>query len=107
MHHRPRNEHEDGADKEYEYHLWNMRSSFFLPYESFMDRLIAEAMLVQGFEPAAIGEAIQKHSPCANGKEGYGLGIVCSLEANKEEMSKAGPVRVRTIEGEWQMMREG
>ncbi len=93
----PRNEREDDADKEYEYHLRNMRSSFFLPHDPFMDGLIAECMLIQGFEAAAIGAALQKLSPCVNGNEGYGLGIMNSLKSNTVEMAQAGPVLVRSI----------
>ena len=95
----PRNEHEDDVEKEYEYHLRNTRSAFFLPHEPFMDTLIAEAMRMQGFEALAIGAAIQKLSPCAAGKEGYGFGIVHDLSAPSLEKEQSGPVRVRAIEG--------
>ena len=95
----PRNEREADAEKEYAYHLGNMRSSFFLPHESFMDRLIAEALLVQGFQEVEIGAAIEKLSPVANGDEGYGMGILRSLAANTAEFVKEDPVRVRSMKG--------
>lgn len=95
----PRNEHEQDADKEYEYHMRQMRSSFFLPYEPFMDTLIAEAMLVQGFKAAAIGAAIQKLSPAVHTGENYGMDIMKNLEANAKGFVNEGPVRVRAIEG--------
>lgn len=95
----PRNEREYDAEKEYAYHVGNMRTSFFLPHESFMDRLIAEAMLVQGFQEAEIGAAIEKLSPVANGGEGYGMGILHSLAANTAELVTEEPVRVRSMKG--------
>lgn len=96
----PRNDHENDAEKEYEYHLNNIRSSFFLPYETSMDRLVAETMLVQGFQAAAIGAAIQHFSPCAESNERYGMEIMQSLESAKSSgLAQEGPVRVRAIEG--------
>lgn len=94
----PRNEHEEDAEKEYEYHLRNMRAFSYLPHESYMDSLIAEAMLVQGFQVEAIGAAIEKLSPVA-GDEGYGMGIVRSLEVNSAVIAAESPVLVRAIEG--------
>ena len=94
----PRNEHEEDAEKEYEYHLRNMRAFSYLPHESYMDSLIAEAMLVQGFQVEAIGAAIEKLSPVA-GDEGYGMGIMRSLEANSAVIAAEAPVLVRAIEG--------
>ncbi len=94
----PRNEHEEDAEKEYEYHLKNMRAFSYLPHESYMDSLIAEAMLVQGFQVEAISAAIEKLSPVA-GDEGYGMGIMRSLEANSAVIAAESPVLVRAIEG--------
>ena len=96
----PRLKHEEDAGKEYEYHMNNMRSAFFLPYVPAMDVLIAETMIAQGFQAAVIGAAMQKLSPCAIDKEQYGRGIVCSLEARSVGIGRATdtPVRVRTRE---------
>ncbi|MBR5163357.1 MAG: hypothetical protein IKW79_04990 [Schwartzia sp.] len=96
----PRNEYEKDAEKEYEYHMNNMRSAFFLPYVPAMDVLIAETMIAQGFQAAVIGAAMQKLSPCAIDNEHYGRGIVRSLEARSVGFSRAmdAHVLVRTLD---------
>ncbi|MBO6210105.1 MAG: hypothetical protein J6N99_05390 [Schwartzia sp.] len=95
----PRNEHEEDAEKEYEYHLRNMRSAFFLPHVPIMDTRIAEAMLAQGFQAAAISAAMQRLSPCANNDEQYGNSIMRSFGAKAKGFSRSTelPARVRTL----------
>ena len=95
----PRNEHEEDAEKEYEYHLKNMRSAFFLPHTPIMDTSIAEAMLAQGFQAAAISAAMQKLSPCVKNDEQYGNSIMQSLGPKTKGFARTmePPTRGRSL----------
>ncbi|MBQ8699952.1 MAG: hypothetical protein IJ521_13310, partial [Schwartzia sp.] len=95
----PRNEHEEDAEKEYEYHLKNMRSAYFLPHTPIMDTSIAEAMLAQGFQAAAISAAMQKLSPCVKNDEQYGNSIMQSLGPKTKGFARTmePPTRGRSL----------
>ena len=80
-------------------YLKNMRSAFFLSHTPVMDTRIAEAMLAQGFQAAAISAAMQKLSPCVKNDEQYGNSIMRSLEPKTKGFARTmeSQARVRSL----------
>lgn len=97
----PRKLHADTAQEEYAYHRSRIQDAIDLPYNPQMDALIAETMLIQGFAPPDIAEAMQNESPCRGEQSDYGVVLVNHArfqQANDEEQQEEerGASRVRT-----------
>ena len=74
-HPNPRQQKEDDAGKEYEYHKKQLLEAIALPFEVAMDVLIAETMILQGYPEYEIAKALDECSPCSDNQENYGLSI--------------------------------
>lgn len=71
----PRQQKEENADREYEYHKQQILEAIALPFETAMDVLIAETMLLQGYPEYEIAGALDECSPCRENQENYGLSV--------------------------------
>lgn len=100
----PRQQHSDSAAEEYDYHRDRILQAIDLPFNSQMDELIAETMLIQGFDVMELADVIQQNSPCQDGQESYGLNLVnharykkSAIQEAEEREMPAGQTLVRTI----------
>ena len=84
----PRQQHSDSITEEYLYHQKRIKQAIDLPYNSQMDELIAETMLIQGFNPVELGECFQENSPVAGEQKSYGLNLVNHVRFKKSPIAE-------------------
>ena len=84
----PRQQHSDSIAEEYLYHQKRIKQAIDLPYNSQMDELIAETMLIQGFNPVELGECFQENSPVAGEQKSYGLNLVNHARFKKSPIAE-------------------
>ena len=100
-HPNPRQQKEEDAAREYEYHKQQILEAIALPFETAMDVLIAETMLLQGYPEYEIAGALDECSPCRENQENYGLSVTKNA-ASKSIVEERETIVETTIENTYE-----
>lgn len=92
----PRIEHNEKAIDEYEQHRLEMEKAIDLPFAPQMDVLIAETMIIQGFEKLEIIEALDGSS-CSSVQSNYGVSVFKKAERSLEQQQNRDQSLVRSL----------
>lgn len=98
----PREDHEESAAEEYNYHLKKIKDYISLPFSPKMDKKITRALIQQDFSDEAIAKMLNGHSELAKtglaSGQDYGKDLVRSVRSGMKTERKKTDERTETTE---------